>query len=228
MYERLEKEWQKFHRELAVNKYTYNFDWFGLKVLQLPQDLQAMQEIIWEVKPDVIIETGVACGGSLMFSATMLTALEGCGLIEDGKVIGIEINIYPENLEAIINHPLFKKITIIQGSSVDEKTIEMVSELVKDKKVMVFLDSNHTHDHVLKELKVYSSMVSVGSYIVVGDTGIEDLPVGTCKDRPWGKGNNPKTAVREFIKENNNFIITDIHEKLILTGSPEGYLKRIR
>ena len=228
MYEKLEKEWQKFHRELAVNKYTYNFDWFGLKVLQLPQDLQAMQEIIWEVKPEVIIETGVACGGSLMFSATMLTALEGCGLIKDGMVIGIEINLYPQHLHSIINHPLNKKIILAQGSSVDNEIIETVSRLSEGKKVMVFLDSHHTHDHVLKELRAYAPLVSVGSYIVVGDTGIEDLPIGTCNDRPWGKGNNPKTAVHEFIKENDDFIITDIHEKLILTGSPEGYLKRIK
>ena len=187
-----------------------------------------LKEIIWEVKPEVIIETGVACGGSLMFSATMLTALEGCGLIKDGMVIGIEINLYPQHLHSIINHPLNKKIILAQGSSVDNEIIETVSRLSEGKKVMVFLDSHHTHDHVLKELRAYAPLVSVGSYIVVGDTGIEDLPIGTCNDRPWGKGNNPKTAVHEFIKENDDFIITDIHEKLILTGSPEGYLKRIK
>ncbi len=224
----VQKAWQLLHKELVKIKYVYNFSWFGLPILQVPQDLQAKQEIIWKVKPDIIIETGVAAGGSLMFSATMLMALEGCGLINDGKVIGIEINLYPQNLNAIINHPLSKKIILVQASSVDKGTIASVYELVKGKKVMVFLDSNHTHNHVLKELRAYAHMVSVGGYIVVEDTGIEDLPKGTTSDRPWGKGNNPKTAVWEFLKENDNFEIDDIYKKLIMTGNPSGYLKRIR
>jgi len=224
----IQDAWQLLHKQLVKVKYVYNFYWFGLPILQVPQDLQAKQEIIWEVKPDTIIETGVALGGSLMFSATMLTVLEGCGLIEDGKVIGIEINLYPQSLNAIINHPLSKKIILVQASSIDSETIASVCELVKDKKVMVFLDSNHTHDYVLAELKAYAPLVSIGSYIVVEDTGIEDLPYGTTDDRPWGKGNNPKTAVWEFLKENDNFEIDDIDKKLIMTGNPSGYLKRIR
>ena len=149
-------------------------------------------------------------------------------LINDGKVIGIEINLYPQNLNAIINHPLSKKIILVQASSVDNETIARVSELAKGKRVMVFLDSNHTHEHVLVELKAYAPLVSVGSYIIVEDTGIEDLPLGTTDDRPWGRGNNPKTAVWEFLKENSNFEIDDIYKKLIMTGNPSGYLKRIR
>ncbi len=231
MYEdnkELQDAWQLLHKQLVKVKYVYNFTWFGLPILQVPQDLQAKQEIIWNVKPDIIIETGVALGGSLMFSATMLTALEGCGLIEDGKVIGIEINLYPQSLNAIINHPLSKKIILVQASSIDNETVASVCELVKGKKVMVFLDSKHTHDHVLAELRAYAPLVSIGSYIVVEDTGIEDLPYGTTDDRPWGKGNNPKTAVWEFLKENSDFEIDDIYKKLIMTGNPSGYLKRIK
>lgn len=226
--ESLERAWQLFHRELVKTKYAYNFKWFGIPVLQVPQDLQALQEIIWEVKPDLIIETGIAMGGSLMFNATMLTALESCGEIKNSKVIGIEINLYPKNKKAILTHPLSKKIIIIEGSSIDSKIIKEVEWLSRSRKVLVCLDSNHTHEHVLAELRAYAPFVSVGSYIIVNDTGIEDLPRGTTANRPWGKGNNPKTAVWEFLKENDNFVIDDIDKKLIMTGHPSGYLKRVK
>ncbi len=231
MYEdndNVQKAWQLLHKELVKVRYVYNFRWFGLPILQVPQDLQAKQEIIWEVKPNLIIETGVACGGSIMFSATMLIALQACGEIEDGKVVGIELNLYPENRKAIFNHSLSKIITIIDGSSVDEDIIAEIHKIAKGKRVLIYLDSNHTHEHVLAELRAYSPLVSVGSYIIVEDTGIEDLPKDSCSDRPWGKGNNPKTAVWEFLKENDNFEIDDIYKKLIMTGNPSGYLKRIK
>ena len=231
MYEdndNVQKAWQLLHKELVKVRYVYNFRWFGLPILQVPQDLQAKQEIIWEVKPNLIIETGVACGGSIMFSATMLIALQACGEIEDGKVVGIELNLYPENRKAIFNHSLSKIITIIDGSSVDEDIIAEIHKIAKGKRVLIYLDSNHTHEHVLGELRAYSPLVSVGSYIIVEDTGIEDLPKDSCSDRPWGKGNNPKTAVWEFLKENDNFEIDDIYKKLIMTGNPSGYLKRIK
>jgi cephalosporin hydroxylase len=228
--DKLQQAWQVFHNELVKLKYPYNFFWLGVPILQVPQDLQAMQEIIWEVKPDLIIETGIAWGGSIIFSASMLALLEACGEIEKGDVIGIDIDIRPHNKKAILAHPLSNKITILEGSSIDEGIIQKVTEIAKTKKrVLVCLDSNHTHDHVLAELRAYAPLVSIGSYCIVGDTGIEDLPVGTTSDRPWGKGNNPKTAVWEFLKENNNFEIDKIIEsKLILTGSPDGYLKRIK
>ena len=224
----VQKAWQLLHKELVKVKYVYNFRWFGIPILQVPQDLQAKQEIIWEVKPDLIIETGIACGGSLMFSATMLAALQGCGKIKNCKVIGIEINLYPKNKKAILDHPLSKNIKIIEGSSIDKDIISEIEWLSRGRKVLVFLDSNHTHKHVLAELRAYAPLVSVGSYIIVEDTGIEDLPEGTTSDRPWGKGNNPKTAVWEFLKENDNFEIDDIYKKLIMTGNPSGYLKRVK
>ena len=215
----------------VVNKaqYAYNFFWFGVPVIQIPQDLQALQEIIWETKPGVVIETGVAMGGSLIFSASMLALLEVCGEIKNGQVIGIDIDIRQHNKEAINAHPLNKKITMIEGSSIDKEVISKVKELCINKRVMVCLDSNHTHEHVLSELRGYTPLVSKGCYCMVGDTGIEDLPEGFVTDRPWGKGNNPKTAVWEFLKENDTFEIDKIIEsKLILTGSPDGYLRRIK
>ncbi|MCL5030014.1 MAG: cephalosporin hydroxylase family protein [Bacteroidetes bacterium] len=226
----LQEAWQKFHEQIVKSKYAYNFFWLGVPIIQAPQDLQAMQEIIWQVKPDLIIETGIAWGGSILFSASMLAILEVCDQIENGQVVGIDIDIRQHNKEAILAHPLNKKITMLEGSSIDENIITKVREFAKDKKrVMVFLDSNHTHNHVLNELRAYAPMVSVGSYFMVGDTGVEDLPVGTTINRPWGKGNNPKTAVWEFLKENKNFNIDKtIDSKLILTGSPDGFLKRIR
>ena len=192
--------------------------------------MQALQEIIWEVKPDLIIETGIAYGGSLIFSASMLAILEACGEIDKGDVLGIDIEIRAYNKKAILAHPLSKKITMIEGSSIDEGVIARVREFVEAKeRVLVCLDSNHTHEHVLVELRAYAPLVSIGSYIMVGDTGIEDLPEGTTSDRPWGKGNNPKTAVWEYLKENSNFEIDKtIDSKLILTGSPDGFLRKIK
>jgi len=188
-----------------------------------------LQEIIWKVKPDLIIETGIAWGGSLIFSASMLAVLEYCDLIENGQVLGIDIDIRSHNKEAILAHPLSKKITMFEGSSIDEKMINKVKAFAKNKKrIMLCLDSNHTHDHVLAELNAYAALVTQGSYCMVGDTGIEDLPDGMITDRPWGKGNNPKTAVWEFLKKNKNFIIDKtIESKLLFTGSPDGYLKRV-
>ena len=226
----LQQAWQTFHNELVKVKYAYNFFWLGVPIIQEPQDMQALQEIIWEIKPDLIIETGIAHGGSIIFSASMLALLEACGEIEKGDVIGIDIDIRPYNKKAILAHPLGNKITMFEGSSIDEEIIRKVVAFAKNKKrALVCLDSNHTHDHVLAELRAYAPLVNVGSYCIVEDTGVEDLPAGTTSDRPWGKGNNPKTAVWEFLKENNNFEIDKIIEsKLILTGSPDGYLKRIK
>jgi len=225
----LQDAWQNFHEQIVKARYAYNFFWLGVPIIQSPQDLYAMQEIIWEVKPDLIIETGIAWGGSIIFSASMLSLLEICGKVKDGMVIGVDIDIRPHNKKHILAHPLGNKITMLEGSSIDREIIEKVSGLARSKKrVLVCLDSNHTHDHVLAELRAYAPLVSIGSYCIVDDTGVEDLPAGTAADRPWGKGNNPKTAVREFLKENNSFI-TDkvIDSKLIFTGSPDGYLKRI-
>ena len=226
----LQEAYHGFIEQLFKAKYAYNFFWLGVPILQAPQDLQALQEIIWEVKPELIIETGIAWGGSLIFSASMLAILEACGAMENGEVIGIDIDIRSHNKEAILAHPLSKKITLFEGSSIDEKIIARVKERAKNKtKVLVCLDSNHTHEHVLAELKGYAHLVSIGSYCMVGDTGIEDLPEGTTNDRPWGKGNNPKTAVWAFLKENNDFVIDKtIDSKLIITGSPDGYLRRVR
>jgi len=226
----LQKSRQAFHTELVKARYAYNFFWFGVPIIQEPQDMQMLQEIIWKVKPDLIIETGIAWGGSIIFSASMMALLEVCGEVENGQVLGIDIDIRSHNKKAILTHPLSKKITMLEGSSIDEEIIRKVIEFAKSKKrVLVCLDSNHTHDHVLAELKAYAPLVSIGSYCIVGDTGIEDLPVGTILDRPWGKGNNPKTAVWEFLKENNNFEIDKIIEsKLIITGLPDGYLRRVK
>ena len=220
----------KFINETVDTKYTYNFSWLGRPIIQFPQDMIALQEIVWEVKPDMIIETGIAHGGSLIFSASMLTLLEACGEIEDGKVLGIDIDIREHNKKAIEAHPMNKKITMYQGSSIDEEMIARVQEFAKKgRKVMVILDSNHTHEHVLAELRAYASLVSLGSYCVVFDTVIEDMPKNSFSDRPWDKGDNPKTAVWEYLKECDDFVIDkDIENKILITVAPDGYLKRLK
>jgi len=203
--------------------YSYNFSWMGRPVIQYPQDIVAMQEIIWDVKPDLIIETGIAHGGSLIMYASFLE------LIGHGEVLGIDIDIREHNKKEIEKHPMSKRITMIQGSSIDRDIVSRVKEFAQGKsKVMVVLDSNHTHDHVKQELDLYFDFVTKDSYLVVFDTVVEDLPNDVYVDRPWGKGDNPKTAVWEFLKENNDFEIDkSIDNKLLISVAPEGYLKRI-
>ncbi len=219
---------QKKGRELLTKangyEYSYHFRWMGRPIIQYPQDIMAVQELIWEVKPDLIIETGIAHGGSLVLSASILELLGG-----DGHVVGIDIEIRDHNRKAIEQHPMFKRMTLLEGSAVSEEIAEKVRALASGKKsVMVFLDSNHAHDHVLKELQLYSPLVTKGSYLVVFDTIVEDLPPNSFPDRPWDKGSNPKTAVNEFLKTNSRFVVDkDIEHKLLLTVAPDGYLKCI-
>lgn len=202
--------------------YSYNFTWLGRPIIQFPQDVMAMQEIIWQVQPDLIIETGIAHGGSLIFHACLLELIGGNGL-----VLGVDIDIRPHNRVEIEKHPLAKRIKMIQGSSVDETVAAQVRTVARGRqRVLVSLDSNHTHEHVLRELQLYSPLVTKGSYLVVFDTVVEDMPADFFRDRPWGKGNNPKTAVREFLKTNQRFTIDkEIENKLLITVAPDGYLK---
>lgn len=217
---------KNFHTEIVKAKYTYNFFWLGVPILQLPQDLQLKQEIIWNLKPDLIIETGVAYGGCLLFYASMLKLLEECGEINDGRIRGIEINLYPENKKNIFSHPLSRKLKIYSGSSVDEQIIKKVKQYSKRfERVLVCLDSNHTHEHVLAELRAYAS---IADYIIVEDTGVEDLQDEALFNRPWGKGNSPMSAINEFLRENKDFEIDKIDRKLLVTANPNGYLKRVK
>lgn len=215
----------QFNTESNKAQYSYNFSWMGRPIIQYPQDMIAMQELIWEIKPDLIIETGIAHGGSLIYYASLLE------LIGHGEVLGIDIDIREHNRKEIEKHPMFKRITMIEGSSISKETIDKVAAFASDKKrVLVSLDSNHTHEHVWQELNLYSPFVSLGSYIIVFDTIVEDLPEGYfSQKRPWGIGNNPKTAVHQFIKDNDRFVIDhSIDQKLLISVAPEGYLKRIK
>lgn len=231
---------QAFMLASIIPRYSYNFFWLGRPIIQYPQDIVAIQEIIWEQKPDLIIETGIAHGGSLILSASMLALIDYCEAIDQGKildplgsrrrVVGVDIEIRPHNRVAIEAHPMAHLIEMIEGSSVAPNVVEQVKAVAKGyKKVLVFLDSNHTHDHVLAELKAYAPLTSVGSYCVVWDTIIEDLPEGFCPNRPWGKGNNPKTAVYEYLKSTDCFEIDKaIEHKLLITAAPDGYLRKIK
>ena len=218
---RLSMEWLLASGE---HRYSYRFEWMGVPIIQYPQDVMAMQEIIWKCRPDLIIETGIAHGGSLILYASLLE------LIGNGEVLGIDVDIRPHNREVVSAHPMSKRISMIEGSSVDEIVVSKVRDLAKGKKnVMVVLDSNHTHEHVLEELRLYSNLVSLNSYLVVFDTIVDDAPEGFFPNRPWGPGNNPKTAVWEFLKSNDEFIVDkEIVNKLLITVAPDGYLKRIK
>ena len=219
----LKKAAEAFNLESNKAQYSYNFSWMGRPIIQYPQDMIAMQEIIWSIKPDLIIETGIAHGGSLIYYASILE------LIGKGEVLGIDIDIREHNRVEIEKHPMFKRIKMIQGSSVATETFEEVKSHVKGKQVvLVCLDSNHTHDHVLQELELYSWLVTKGSYLAVFDTIVEDLPDNYLPGRAWSRGNNPKTAIYEFLKSNKNFQIdTAIDKKLLISVAPDGYLKRV-
>lgn len=243
----LTQEW--LMRAIGHN-YAQNFSWLGRPIIQVPQDIYAIQEIIWRVRPDLVIETGIAHGGSLVLSASMLALLDYCDASamnqsfspqeSKRRVVGIEIDIRPHNRQAIEQHPLCHLIEMIEGSSVDSGVVQRVQTIAADyKRILVFLDSNHTHEHVLAELESYAPLVSPDSYCVVWDTGVEDLPDGFVTDRPWGKGNNPKTAVIDYLKKLQggaikasngarlNFEIDKtIEHKIAITASSDGFLRR--
>ncbi len=228
----------KFLEDSAKYNYTYNFQWLGRPIIQLPQDMVAMQELIWQVKPDLVIEMGIAHGGSLILSASMLAMLDYCEAVEKGevldpkaskrKVLGVDIDIRSHNREAIEQHPVSHLIDMIEGSSIEDDVIEQVKGYAEGyKNILVVLDSNHTHDHVLAELEAYAPLVSSGSYCIVFDTAIEDMPESMYQNRPWNKTDNPKTAVWEYLKTHPEFEIDkSIEHKLLLTVAPDGYLKR--
>lgn len=222
--EELIKSADAFNSASNKAQYSYNFTWMGRPIIQYPQDIIAMQELIWEIKPDLIIETGIAHGGSIVYYASLLE------LIGKGEVLGIDIDIRAHNKAEIEKHPMYKRITMIQGSSIDQDIAAQVKKFAEGKEtIMVVLDSNHTHEHVLAELELYAPMVTVGSYIVVFDTIVENLPNYYLPNRPWAIGDNPMTAAQQFLANNDNFEVnTAIDDKLLISVSPKGYLKRIK
>lgn len=219
-------------------RYVYNFDWLGRPIIQYPQDMVAMQELVWATRPDLIIETGIAHGGSLVLSASLLAMLDYCDAVAAGgvldpkasqrKVLGLDIDIRAHNRATIEAHPMAHKIEMIQGSSISPEVIARVQAIARQhQRVMVCLDSNHTHAHVLAELQAYAPLTSVGCYCVVFDTFVEDMPADLFPDRPWAPGDNPKTAVREYLKTNSQFEIdTAMPRKLQVTVAPDGFLRR--
>ena len=248
------KDWQDISASWTnhsfQNRYMYNFAWLGRPIIQFPTDIMAVQEVVWDVKPDLIIETGIAHGGSLILSASLLAMLDMAEAVESGKtidpkkskrhVLGVDIDIREHNRAAIEAHPMSNWISMIQGPSLDKSVVSQVHEFAKDyERILVCLDSNHTHDHVMGELEAYAPLASKGSYCMVFDTIVEDLPEDAFPDRPWAPGDNPKTAVREYLKilENEGRKGVDgtplqlernaqLEDKLMLSVAPEGYLQR--
>jgi cephalosporin hydroxylase len=234
-FQQLSRQWLQ---ESMAKKYVYNFDWLGRPIIQYPQDMVAIQELVWRVRPDLIIETGIAHGGSLILSASMLAMLDMCDAIEAGttidprksqrKVIGLDIDIREHNRAAIEAHPMASRIQMIQGSSIAPDVVQQVRAAAQGyKKVLVFLDSMHTHDHVLGELDAYATLVTPGSYCVVFDTFVDDMPPKFFADRPWDVGNNPKTAVRAWLPKHPEFEVdAEMEQRLQVTVAPHGFLRR--
>lgn len=234
-FQSLSQDWL---RESMQRKYVYNFDWMGRPIIQYPQDMWAVQDLIWRVRPDLVIETGIAHGGSLVLSASMLAMLDMCDAIEAGvsldprksnrKVLGVDIDIRAHNRAAIQAHPMAGRIQMIEGSSVSAEVVQQVRDIASaHTRVLVFLDSMHTHDHVVQELQAYAPLVSSGSYCVVFDTFVQDMPPQFFADRPWDVGNNPKTAVHKWLADHPDFEIDqDYPRRLQVTVAPDGFLRR--
>lgn len=222
-------------RKAAEFNYSYHFEWLGRPIIQHPEDMVGVQQLLWNIKPSIIIETGIARGGSLIFYSSILELIAMCGGPQQARVIGIDVDIRDHNKREILNHPMSKRIEMIEGSSVDDRVLSEVTGFISDDDtVLVCLDSLHTHDHVLEELRLYAPLVSKGSYCVVFDTIVEDMPDDAYPNRPWGIGNNPKTAVHQFLEEQQaqpgeaRFEIDKaIENQLLITVAPDGFLKRI-
>lgn len=231
---------QDWLRESMQRRYVYNFDWMGRPIIQYPQDMVALQELVWAVRPDLIVETGIAHGGSLVYSASLLALLDLSEAAEQRtvldplrsrrRVVGVDIDIRAHNRAALDAHPMRSRIELVEGSSVAPEVVAQVHALARGhERVMVLLDSMHTHDHVRAELEAYAPLVSVGSYCIVFDTFVEDMPRGFFADRPWDPGNSPKSAVHAWLASNTGFVIDDaVAQKLMVTVAPDGYLKRLR
>jgi cephalosporin hydroxylase len=204
--------------------YGYSWTWLGLPLLQMPEDMIAVQEVIWETRPDVIIETGIAWGGSVLFYASLLQ------LLGKGKVIAIDLNLMDHVRDKIMSYPFSDRIRLFNGSSIDPAVVAQVkAEIPPGASVMLSLDSNHTHEHVLTELRTYGPMVTKGQFAVVCDTVVEDIPTQTHRPRPWGPGNNPKTALDEYLSETDGFVVDPrLAAKQLLTYHPGGYLRRVK
>lgn len=238
--ESLKEDALRFIRSSNTPRYSYNFTWMSRPIIQYPQDVVAMQELIWRIRPDLIIEAGIAHGGSLIFNASMLALLDMADAIEAGvsldpaksnrKVLGIDIDIRAHNRAAVEAHPMASRIEMIQGSSIAPEVVAQVRAIAADyQTILVILDSNHTHEHVRAELEAYAPLTSVGSYCVVFDTVIEDIGAEETSDRAWGPGDNPKTAVWDYLKTHDEFEVDErVHNKLLITVAPDGYLKRVR
>ena len=226
--EELQSASGQFLRASIAARYSYNFSWLGRPIIQYPQDILAMQEILWRVQPNLIIETGIARGGSLIFSAAMLELNAACGGPADASVLGIDIDIRAHNRAAIEAHPLSRRIRMIEGSSIAPEIVAQVrAHAAGRRRILVCLDSHHSHDHVLAELEAYTPLVTPDSYCVVFDTVVEDLPKELAGDRPWGPGDNPKTAVRQFLASHPEFEIDRrIDDQLVVSVAPQGYLRR--
>lgn len=217
-FEFLSELWTKacFHKRIM-----YEPKWLGRPVIQLPNDIIMMQELIWDTRPDVIIETGIAHGGSGVFYASMLE------LLGNGRVIGIDIEIRKHNLKAIEEHPMFKRICLIEGSSTDPKYVKIINDLlVPGEKVLVVLDSNHSYEHVIEELNLYSIFVSPGSYIVVMDTVQELLSDNPTGRKEW-KDDNPLRAVRQFLSDRSDWVVDNTYTRLGATCCMDGFLRKI-
>ena len=247
-FKKLSNSWMRKSIEL---RYSYNFSSLGRPVIQYPTDMIATQELIWSIRPDLIIDTGIAHGGSAIMNASCLALLDYCDAVQSGnildptatsrKVLGLDIDIRSHQKEAILSHPMAHHIDMLEGSSIDEEIVTQVYDYAKDfKTVLVCLDSDHTHSHVLEELKAYAPLVSKGSYCIVWDGIIEDLPDDAHPNRRWEPGNSPKTALHEYLSMIDSDKLLDvkgdtlrfeidkaIENKIAVTVAPDGYLKRV-
>lgn len=216
----------RFMLKLDRYDYSYLWTWMGVPIIQMPADILATQEVIWATKPDIIIETGVARGGSVLFMASLLE------LLGKGQVIGVDIDIRAHNRDTIEKHPMSRRVTLIEGGSTSPDTLAAVRKLIPEgARVMVILDSDHSRDHVLDECRAYAPLVTEGCYMVVADTMIghvDESDAPRKRSKLWFKGNEPLTALRMFLEEDSSFEVDEVlNGKLVISSSPGGYVRKI-
>ena len=203
--------------------YTYSWEWLGVPIIRLPDDIVVLQELIWAYRPQRIVETGVARGGSMLLDSSLMT-LSGI----EPAVLGIDISIFAHTHEALAEHPMSRGVTLLETSSVSDEAVSAARDFLGNaERALLVLDSNHTHEHVLAELRVLAPLLPVGSFILVADTIVEELPQGHYVNRPWDRGNSPLTAANQFLGENPGFVRdTEWSRRALLTEFRDGILRR--
>jgi cephalosporin hydroxylase len=219
----LRQEAVDLQRHAEVHRYTYTWDWLGVPIIRIPDDVVVLQELFWSYRPQRVVETGIARGGSMLLDASLMKL---CG--QEPAVLGIDWKIFPHTIDSLRGHPLMEGVELLEANSASGESESAVKSFIGEAdRAVLILDSNHTHEHVLAELDLLAPLLPGGGIVLVADTLIEEFPLGYYKDRPWDRGNNPATAVREFLFKHTDFHrSTEWSRRALLSEFRDGIICR--